>query len=77
MKDKLSFATPNHIKNPCYGCEDRELGCHSSCEKYAEFKIKLDEFRSGRDTQLYLDKMKYWGARRSNIKKNTKGWKRQ
>lgn len=23
---------------PCKDCEDRELGCHSKCEKYIEYK---------------------------------------
>lgn len=22
----------------CYGCQDRCIGCHSECERYAEFK---------------------------------------
>jgi hypothetical protein len=23
---------------PCYGCQDRELGCHASCEKYKAYR---------------------------------------
>lgn len=27
------------MKNsPCYKCNDREIGCHSSCEKYKEWR---------------------------------------
>lgn len=22
---------------PCYGCDEREVGCHSECEKYKEY----------------------------------------
>ena len=25
------------IDAPCKGCEDRHIGCHSKCEKYATF----------------------------------------
>ena len=25
------------MKVPCHGCKDRVIGCHSSCEKYAEY----------------------------------------
>ena len=25
---------------PCLNCEKRHVGCHSSCEEYAEFKRK-------------------------------------
>ena len=24
-------------KSPCYGCEERKIGCHSSCEIYLDF----------------------------------------
>lgn len=24
-------------KSPCYQCADRQLGCHSTCEKYLAF----------------------------------------
>lgn len=27
----------------CYGCEERKAGCHSTCEKYKEWKEKHDE----------------------------------
>lgn len=29
--------------NPCSGCEDREILCHSNCEKYLEFRKQLEE----------------------------------
>lgn len=25
-------------KAPCYHCEDRQVGCHSHCEKYIAFQ---------------------------------------
>ena len=28
---------------PCKGCEDRKMLCHSSCEKYLEWKKFRDE----------------------------------
>lgn len=32
--------TPNA---PCKECEERQVGCHSTCELYKEFRQKLDE----------------------------------
>lgn len=32
---------PN-IDSPCRECEDREPYCHSSCERYREFRELLD-----------------------------------
>lgn len=28
------------IKSPCMDCKERELHCHSHCEKYQDFKSK-------------------------------------
>ena len=30
-------------KAPCLNCEKRELGCHSNCEKYNEFKQEREK----------------------------------
>lgn len=29
--------------NPCSGCEDREVLCHSTCDKYKEYRKSLDD----------------------------------
>lgn len=31
------------VKSPCYKCEDREVGCHSKCERYIDFSTKHQE----------------------------------
>ncbi|WP_130806496.1 hypothetical protein [Senegalia massiliensis] len=28
------------MKNCCYNCTKREIGCHSTCEEYKEWKAK-------------------------------------
>lgn len=28
---------------PCYKCQDRKIGCHQDCQKYAEYKRLLKE----------------------------------
>ena len=30
------------IKNKCFGCEKRTVGCHSTCEDYLEFRKQKD-----------------------------------
>lgn len=37
---------------PCYGCEDRQVGCHGSCKLYFAFKKRLDEINE----KIYKDK---------------------
>lgn len=31
------------MKNPCYKCRKRKIGCHATCEEYIKFKELLDE----------------------------------
>lgn len=31
---------------PCYHCKDRHQGCHSECEKYAEYRRKVEQMRN-------------------------------
>ena len=30
------------INSPCKGCLDRCIGCHGTCDKFIEFKKKVD-----------------------------------
>lgn len=56
----------------CNGCEDRHVGCHSSCEKYIEDKAKLDA-HNAREQQLKsasksidkwdFDKVMFWSSK--------------
>lgn len=27
---------------PCYQCQERQIGCHAKCERYAEYRAKVD-----------------------------------
>lgn len=49
------------MKSPCYECEDRVLGCHSSCEKYADFRKIWDNISKNRavSTKEHYDKIYY------------------
>lgn len=29
--------------NPCYQCQDRHVGCHSSCERYTSWKTEHEQ----------------------------------
>ena len=31
---------------PCMGCEEREIGCHSRCDRYGEWADKKDKART-------------------------------
>lgn len=37
------------MKSPCYSCKDeRHPGCHARCEKYLEFRARLDGINAER-----------------------------
>lgn len=40
-KEMILLFMPRKL-TPCTECADRVLGCHSTCEKYAEFKKQND-----------------------------------
>ena len=33
------------MKPPCKDCPDRQVGCHSTCEKYLLYKSELDKIK--------------------------------
>lgn len=35
----------NNAITCCYGCKDRQMGCHSTCKQYLEEKSKHDTER--------------------------------
>ena len=40
------------MKNPCYKCENRRIGCHSTCEQY----ISWSQEETRRKRQIYNTK---------------------
>lgn len=42
-------------QSPCKDCADRFLGCHSTCESYAEFQKEISAF----NVNMRKEKAKY------------------
>ena len=40
------------VTAPCKDCADREVGCHSKCEKYLEFRKECDIAREQKIRQI-------------------------
>lgn len=36
------------VQSPCYGCGDRQIGCHAECEKYRSFRCEADKYIKGK-----------------------------
>ena len=41
----------NGLESPCYKCEDRHVGCHSTCETYKEYCAECEEIRKKVDAK--------------------------
>lgn len=48
MKDNSIYPDRN---SPCKNCEDRELGCHSTCERYIAYTDARAKERKARQTE--------------------------
>lgn len=57
---------------PCKGCTLRVLGCHSTCERYQEFKRQREEANEARARALRLE-----GALKRRRLATMRGAKRQ
>ena len=47
------------IDNPCFKCVDRQLGCHSTCEKYKEFADEGDAIKKARYDYVMHNRISY------------------
>lgn len=47
------------MQAPCKDCTDRQLGCHSVCEKYKEYAKQNEERRKLRE-KYNLENNLYW-----------------
>lgn len=47
------------ITAPCKDCPDHAMGCHSKCDKYAEFKKQVEEYNETVRKAKKIDKEFY------------------
>ena len=40
---KMRLDSPIRDISPCKDCTDRHTACHGSCDRYKEWKMRLDE----------------------------------
>ena len=56
--------TPQQKMTPCWGCSDREHGCHGKCAAYHAYRSDLEAAAAQRlrDGELYQDTPAMAGA---------------
>lgn len=53
-KENSPFITPYFFC--CNNCPDRKIGCHTSCKKYLQIKLKNKEFEKRKREEMKKDK---------------------
>lgn len=52
------------IRDKCFKCIYREIGCHARCSDYAAYRKLIDKARKSRDREkIYFDYMRDKGRR--------------
>ena len=41
-------------ESPCQNCKDRHFRCHSKCDRYADFKAKVEAWRTEKNNKWRL-----------------------
>lgn len=54
-------------KNPCYMCENRHIGCHGSCSRYAEFRKICEERSAQRELEYAANGVIWTKTRRKKV----------
>lgn len=57
------------MQAPCKDCPDRFVGCHSTCDKYIEFRKQRDEYLDWKNKENKLLDDLYHTSRHSKVRK--------
>lgn len=53
------------MRTPCKGCEDRKVGCHSNCERYAECRAAIESGEAEKKRKIIMNEWSMDKARKS------------
>lgn len=53
-------------KGICYECPDREVGCHSKCEKFLEYKQKNADAEAEKQ-RVWLSENEFYNFKKDNV----------
>lgn len=70
-KSKVAARYVLPFQSPCKDCEARAVGCHGTCERYAEYRERVavlaEEKRKKHDVEEYIEKAMKHFPRGRNI----------
>lgn len=55
---------------PCKGCEDRFIGCHTECSRFAAYREKVDQEKAAilKEKEKEADLLGYYAERKARTK---------
>lgn len=53
------------MKPPCKGCEDRKVGCHATCERYAEYRAVIENGEAEKKRKIIMNEWSMDKARKN------------
>lgn len=53
------------MKPPCKGCEDRKVGCHATCERYAEYRAVIGKYEAEKKRRIIMNEWSMDKSRKS------------
>ncbi len=53
-------------KGICYECPDREVGCHSKCERFLEYKQKNADAEAAKQ-KAWLSENEFYNFKKDNV----------
>ena len=65
MKWSNSLKITFGVEPPCLDCPDRAPGCHDRCERFAEYKRRLEEIKGKKRDFWDKEKLVHPGVRKS------------
>lgn len=56
-------------KTACFNCTERTLGCHSTCQKYADYRLVIDKIAAKKEELYQQNNSNYFVTRTLRIKR--------
>lgn len=62
------------IKSPCFNCPNRTMSCHSKCELYTDYRVRIDDLNNKKAEAKKQTRMVDDCLSRVSKMKMYKGW---
>lgn len=65
----------DRVSNACLGCEERKIGCHSNCPRYAVFREHTEAISAAKKRSL--DEESYFAVKAAKLHEAANDYKKR